>query len=177
MNAIATKKKVGAPVKYTYNIMFPVFEKWLEFTKTQKFNKTIYDQRAGEQKVIQLDKPLTIQSFILFAKISKQTFYDIISDAEYNVYDYQLVDLFIRIQDMIQQNQIEGAILNEYNAQIVSRINGLSDTLNVQNNVTVNALPLNIDNAIIDLTNDDYTILNDLNNNKLRELSENTLTE
>ena len=176
-DTIIKQNKVGHPVKYRYENMKPVVDNWIEYAKNQVFEKVIFDPKSGEQKTIQLKKPLTIQSFILYANITRQTYLDILNDKEYKVYEAELVDMFTRIHEYIQDNQIAGAILNEYNAQIVSRINGLSDTLNVQNNVTVNALPLNIDNAIIDLTNDDYTILNDLNNNKLRELSENTLTE
>ena len=148
-----------------------------EYAKNQVFEKVIFDPKSGEQKTIQLKKPLTIQSFILYANITRQTYLDILNDKEYKIYEAELVDMFTRIHEYIQDNQIAGAILNEYNANIVSRINGLNDTIDIQQNISINPLPVHINNSIIDLTSAEYTVINDMNANKLIELSENTLTE
>ena len=93
------------------------------------------------------------------------------------IYDKELIQLFTHVQDIIRDNQISGAILNEYNANIVSRINGLNDTIDIQQNVSINPLPVHINNSVIDLTSAEYTVINDNSTNKLIQLSENTLTE
>lgn len=170
MDNVLVKNKGGAPVQYTYNVLKPVVENWIKYANEQTFEKTIYDQKIGEQKTIKLKKPLTIQSFILYAGISRQTYLDIKNDSEHKVYDKQLVDMFMRIHEYIQDNQIAGAILNEYNAQIVSRINGLTDTVNVNNNISINALPVNIGNNVIDLTDSEFEVINNNDTDMLTEL-------
>lgn len=126
---------MGRPVMHKYETLKPVVDEWLKIGKNQTFDKIVLNPKTGEQTTLKLKKPLTIQSFILFAKITRQTYLDILNDKEYKIYEQDLVDMFTRVHEIIQDNQISGAILNEYNANIVSRINGLSDTVNVESNL------------------------------------------
>ena len=58
----------------------------------------------------------------------------------------ELFDVFIHIHEAIKDEQITGAALNIYNERIVSKLNGLSETINVQVteqpvvNINLNAL-------------------------------------
>jgi len=126
---------MGRPVMHKYETLKPVVDEWLKIAKTQTFDKIVLNPKTGEQTTLKLKKPLTIQSFILFAKITRQTYLDILNDKEYKIYEKDLVDMFTRVHEIIQDNQISGAILNEYNANIVSRINGITDTVNVESNL------------------------------------------
>lgn len=123
------------PVKHKYETLKPVVDSWLKKANEQTFDKTVLNPKTGEQVTLKLKKPLTIQSFILYANITRQTYLDILNDKDYRIYDSMLVDMFTRVHEIIQDNQISGAILNEYNANIVSRINGLQDTINVESNM------------------------------------------
>jgi len=86
--------------------------------------------------------------------------------------DEQLLQFVTCVREEIKDCQLSGATNGVYNATIVSRINGLSDTVNVQSNLTLNSLPLHINNSIIDLTESDYTILNTNVNKSELKLSE-----
>lgn len=131
------KNRVGRPVKYTYEYTFPLIQNWFNQAKEQTFDKIIFDQKNGEQKTLKLNKPFTIQHFCLNTGIDYKTFQAVI-ESDYNdsncIYEKELIQLFIYVRDLIKDNQISGAILNEYNAQIVSRLNGLNDTINVESN-------------------------------------------
>lgn len=126
---------MGRPVMHKYETLKPVVDSWLKIAMEQTFDKIVLNPKTGEQTTLKLKKPLTIQSFILYANITRQTYLDILNDKEYRVYEPNLVDMFTRVHEIIQDNQISGAILNEYNANIVSRINGLQDTVNVESNM------------------------------------------
>ena len=152
--------KGGAQFKFTAEQLKQQFESYLIYMQTQYFLKPDMirsGERAGEQINLKINKPLTIISFCHFVGIDCQTYYNHVN-GEYKDVRPELFDVFIHIHEAIKDEQITGAALNIYNERIVSKLNGLSDTINVQVteqpvvNINLNALtgntnkPLNENN-------------------------------
>lgn len=170
---------MAAPFKYTAEQLKQKYADYLDFMSTQFDIKMDYvksGDRAGEPIRIELPKIKSIEGFCLYANIDGQTFYNY-CNAESDNIDTLLFDTATHIRRELLEYRKSLGLNNIINPNLLMAIDGIKQVVDVNQNVTVNALPLNIDNAIIDLTNDDYTILNDLNNNKLTELSENILNE
>ena len=170
---------MAAPFKYTAEQLMDKYINYLEYMKTQfdiKMDFIRSGERAGEPIEIKLPKIKSIEGFCLFAKIDVQTFYNYCNKDSNNI-DEQLFETVTYIRRELLEYRKSLGLNNIINPNLLMAIDGIKQVVDIQQNVTVNALPLNIDNSIIDLTNDDYTILNDMNGNKLRELSENMLTE
>jgi len=176
MNEIEYKAKVGAPFKYMPEKLVIKVNEYKEWAQNQTFEKRMLNPKTGEQTSVYLKCPLTIQQFCLYIGVSYKTFkyyFNAEFDNELNEtsikINNELRTIFAHVHEYIQQNQISGAILNEYNGNIVSRINGLTETVHVDTNVTLNSLPLHIGNQVIDLTSADYTVINNnVNNNNLQ---------
>lgn len=138
-------KKTGAPFKFTANELQEKFEDYKIWLSNQSYIKKIWDNKAGCEQKINLPKPPTIQSFCLFVDINRTTYYDLINAESVNISE-DLYNMITRINDWITDYQITGAMLNELNPLIVSRMNGLNDTVNVQVNeqpvvnININAL-------------------------------------
>ena len=131
--------------KVTSEILQSTFEQYKEFMKSQIYVKKIWDNRNSCEQVLNLQRPPTILSFCLYADISREYYYQILNN-ENNKFDSKLVDSITHIHAWITDYQITGAMLNELNPIIVSRLNGLNDTVNVQVteqpvvNINLNAL-------------------------------------
>lgn len=80
--------------------------------------------QAGTTMTVKMRTPLSRKSLCIFAKISEDTLRNYASNKESYV-DY--FDLTKHALDIIDNNQIEGALLNQFNAGIVSRLQGLVD--------------------------------------------------
>ena len=89
-------------------------------------------ERAGEQIPVRIDVPPNIWGFCLFADIERKTYYNYINGGEDDNIDNELIHIFTCVDDDIKQKQITGATVNLYNANIVARLNGLSDTVNLE---------------------------------------------
>ena len=152
---------MARPFKYTAEQIDNYFKKWVtEFLPTQYYIKSELiksGERAGEQADIKIAKPPTVQGFCLFIDCNKQTFYDLMNKESGNV-DSKLSDSITRVHDYIQDYQVGGAINGLYNPMLVARINGIRETIDVNNAVTVQALPTTISNNIIDLTDYDLKL-------------------
>ena len=141
-------KKIGAPFKLTKDILLSKFNLYIEYMQDQFFLKPDIirsGERAGEQINIKINRPLTIQSFCLFAGIDVQTYYNHVN-GDYKDQEPDLFDGFMYVNDYIKNDQISGAMVNIYNERIVSKVCGLADTVNVQVNeqpvvnININAL-------------------------------------
>ena len=159
--------KVGRPFKYLPDELETKVQQYKEWAKEQTFEKVIFDQKNGEQKSIFLKCPLTIQQFCLFIGISYQQFKyymnkgfesDELNDESREI-NNNLFAIFAHVHEYIQQNQIAGALLNEYNGNLVARLHNITDKVEVDSTVTVNALPVYIANKVIDLTALDYELI------------------
>lgn len=140
--------KGGAQFKFTAEQLKQKFESYLIYMQTQYFLKPDMirsGERAGEQINLKINKPLTIISFCHYVGIDCQTYYNHVN-GEYKDVQPELFDVFIHIHEAIKDEQITGAALNIYNERIVSKLNGLSDTVNIQVteqpvvNINLNAL-------------------------------------
>ena len=72
--------------------------------------------------------------------------------------------LFARAHEQIQTDTIQGAMSGRYEATVAKIVAGLNDTVNIQQTISINALPVNISNNIIDLTDSDYKVIESDNN-------------
>lgn len=139
---------MAAPFKFTAEQLKKKFESYLIYMQTQYFLKPDMirsGERAGEQINLKINKPLTIISFCHYVGIDCQTYYNHVN-GEYKDVQPELFDVFTHIHEAIKDEQITGAALNIYNERIVSKLNGLSETINVQVteqpvvNINLNAL-------------------------------------
>lgn len=139
---------MAAPFKFTAEQLKKKFDSYLIYMQTQYFLKPDMirsGERAGEQINLKINKPLTIISFCHYVGIDCQTYYNHVN-GEYKDVQPELFDVFTHIHEAIKDEQITGAALNIYNERIVSKLNGLSDTINVQVteqpvvNINLNAL-------------------------------------
>jgi hypothetical protein len=150
-------------VKYNAEQIKLLFEQYKEWLLTQyvcKPDMIKSGERAGEQINIKIPKPQTIQSFVLFIGTNKQTFYDMLYN-ENGIYPTALTDCITQVHDYIQDYQVSGAIVGMFNPAIVMAMNGIQNTVNVNSNVSVQALPSAIKNSVIDLTDAEFDVLNE----------------
>jgi hypothetical protein len=145
-----------------------IVDNYLKFVPTQKFIKKEYNQKLDIVKDIELNKPPTVMQFCLFAAMSRETYYyylnkefDNVKNTEQYKLQCKLSDTITRVNEFIKEYQIAGAMLNELNPMLVARINGINEQININQNTTIQALPVSQANNIIDLTDMDFTILNE----------------
>lgn len=172
--------------KITAENLQSTFEGYKQFMQSQVYVKKIWDNRNSCEQVLNLQKPPTILSFCLYADISREYYYQMLNN-ENSKFDAKLVDNITRIHTWITDYQITGAMLNELNPLIVSRLNGLNDTVNVQVteqpvvNINLNALTGNTNKQLSENNIEDIefteldpielsqnnTILTDISNNEM----------
>ena len=107
-------------------------------------------ERAGDVISVEVPVPPNIWGFCLFADIDRQTYYDYIRGNSENL-NKELIDIFARVDDDIKQKQITGATVNLYNQAIVARLNGLTESIKVEN-ATPEQINITIGGTKIDLT-------------------------
>lgn len=98
--------------------------------------------KAGTIIQVPLPKPQTIDSFLLFAKISIQTFANysnpdtLLEDDKLTEEDLQerrkVIEVCTRVRAEIRDSQLSGASNGILNERIVARINGLNETVNIK---------------------------------------------
>ena len=140
-------KKQGAPFKFSAKELTYKFSEYLEYRATQfdiKYDCIRSGERAGETIEIKIPRVPTIATFCHFIGITEKTFYNWLNEVvDINDDLLQLVD---RIREEIRDIHLSGAMNGIYNPLIVSRINNLNDTVNVQVNeqpvvnININAL-------------------------------------
>lgn len=107
-------------------------------------------ERAGDVISVEVPVPPNIWGFCLFADIDRQTYYNYVGGKSENINE-ELIDIFARVDDDIKQKQITGATVNLYNQAIVARLNGLTESIKVEN-ATPEQINITIDGTKIDLT-------------------------
>ncbi len=115
------------PNSYTPESLCEKFNEYFEYMKTQTWQKTDAiksGDMAGETIYIPVNTPLSRKGFCIFANICEDTLRNYASNKESYT---QYFDLCKRALDIIDNNQIEGAIIGVYNPNIVARLNGLTD--------------------------------------------------
>lgn len=85
---------------------------------------------AGQSFETEVDKPLTLQGLCAYLAITKRDFNKLKSHEDFE----RACEL---IEDKIAEDQLTGAILNAYNAGIVTRLQGLSEKRELEADVTM----------------------------------------
>jgi hypothetical protein len=125
------KQLRGAPKKYTAEALWDKFLDYVKDNETDTMKRVELikaGELAGVQKHCDLKVPLSIGGFCTFALINFQTFLNYESEEQT---DKDLFEVTTRIHKIIETEQVNGANIGLYNANIVARINGLSDNVNV----------------------------------------------
>ena len=116
---------------------------------------------AGQVVNVKVPKPYSIISFCIFADITTGTFFNYCNkDSEdFNTYKgkdlegrIKLLEVALYVKESIQDHQVGGATAGIYNANIVARVNGLNDTINVNNTGTKETININIDGKKVNLS-------------------------
>jgi len=107
-------------------------------------------ERAGEVISVEVPVPPNIWGFCLFADMDRVTYYDYLNGNSENL-DKELINIFTRVDDDIKQKQITGATVNLYNQAIVARLNGLTESIKVEQ-TTPEQINITIGGTKIDLT-------------------------
>jgi hypothetical protein len=109
---------------------------------------------AGQCMTVRKKIPLTMKDLAVFAEIDEQTIRNYSSNKpEYSDY----FDLTTQALNTINSNQVTGAILGVYNANIVARLQGLKEEVDhTTNGKELNTLPvfnLNVNSGRINFAN------------------------
>lgn len=116
------------PKKYTPRKWKDVFIKYLfERGKKTWHKKEAIKSGMNAGKIINIPTqiPLTIESFCVFAGVSKQTFYNYEKEDGYEEY----FDITTRMREIIESDQLDGASIGAYNQSIIARKLGLAEKI------------------------------------------------
>lgn len=119
-------RKVGRPRAYTPEALEAKFEEYVEWVKA---NPRYSNKVLGDGSIIPVpyERPLTLSSFAVFAGIIPDTF------REYEKLD-EFFGVCARVRARIESDQLEGAMCEQYNQTIASRVLHLADRQDVTTN-------------------------------------------
>ena len=107
-------KRVGRPRAYTPEALEAKFEEYAEWAKANPrySNKVLAD---GSIIPLPYERPLTLSGFAVFAGIIPETFREYEKLDEFSV-------VCARVRARIESDQLEGAMCEQYNSTIASRV-------------------------------------------------------
>jgi hypothetical protein len=117
-----------------------VLVNYFEFMKTQYWNKADAirsGDRAGEIIYIPTQTPLTRGNLCAYASISYETLKNYASNKPGYENHFALTT---RALELIDNNQIEGAMVGAFNSNLVARIQGLADKKEVNQETTTKTI-------------------------------------
>lgn len=138
--------KIGRPRKFTPETLAAKFEEYKAYHPTRRryINEVIRSgERAGEIVQVPVQPPMSIVSFVLFAGMTFDAWEDYCKRGEF-------VELTTRIRREIESEQVDGAAIGQYNSNIIARLVGLADKLQMQGegsaqlNISVNGKGINL---------------------------------
>jgi len=156
-----TQTKAGRPFTYTAEQIAKAYNDYCVFMSTQydiKIDFIKSGERAGEPIEIKLPKIKSIEGFCLFIDMNPKTFYNYLNAESSNI-DDALLHTITRIRTELMEIRKSLALNNIINPQFLMAIDGYKQNVELNQNVTVNALPVQIANSVIDLTDFEYKIL------------------
>lgn len=130
------RKKHGRDHKFTPQQIWDEFETYRIHIQDNRWfkNEAIKSgDMAGTIVSIPMTTPMSIEGFCVFAEMALQTFYS------YEKHD-DFVEIMSHIRLIIENQQLEGAIVGAFNPNIIARKLGLSE----KTDVTTNGESLNI---------------------------------
>ena len=116
--------KGGRPCTYTPEALYAKFEEYKEWVKDHPITRMSAYQ--GVPFGIPTDRPMTIVGFCVFADISTETFRGYGKRQEF-------FGVLARVRETIETDQLEGAMVNQFNSSIVARVLKLADRTEVVN--------------------------------------------
>lgn len=111
----------GNPAIYTSKTLLEEFRNYYTWMMDNPLFKTVLTNK-GELANIPLMRPMSIKGFCIFAGIAQNTFYGYANNPDY----FAACEL---IKDVVFTQKFEGASVGLFNALIMSRDLGLSDTI------------------------------------------------
>jgi hypothetical protein len=132
-------RKVGRPRAYTPEALEVKFEEYAKWVKANPrySNKVLAD---GSVIPVPYERPLTLVGFCVFAEIVENTF------REYEKQD-EFLSVCARVRARIESDQLEGAMCEQYNPTIASRVLHLADRQDVTTNgkaITAATQPISV---------------------------------
>lgn len=82
---------------------------------------------VGKIIKVPTQKPYSIKGLCIFLGITEKTFSNYEKDEKYK----DFFQVFTHVRDIIENNQLEGATVGAYNANIIGRMLGLTDKIDV----------------------------------------------
>lgn len=113
--------------KYTSEEWEQKLKEYFEFMKTQtwtKYEAIKSGDRAGELIAIPTQTPMTRHNLCIFAGISEETLRNYASNKEGYENHFEVT---IHALQIIDNNQIEGALVGTYNNNLVARLQGIKE--------------------------------------------------
>lgn len=122
----SAKSKIGRPLTYTPEQLASKFEEYAVWAKENpRINYKILSD--GSESKVRLERPLTLSGFTVFAKIHPHTFGNLEKREEF-------LDVCARIRARIETDQLEGALCEQFNPTIASRVLMLADRQDITTN-------------------------------------------
>lgn len=144
---------MGAPFKYTANELSSLFEQYkIQFKENVLFKPEMIKsgERTGEiVNVPQFAIPEKVD-FCLFIDVARSTFDYWISE-ECEQINKDLHYIASRVNDFIQSYQTKAGLVGLANPMLVSRINNISETMNINNLGEQQQINISIDGKLMDL--------------------------
>lgn len=124
--AFMLNKKRGRPMSYNPETLEAKFE---EYAKWAKKNPRYSHRPLANGKIVRvpLERPLTLSGFAVFAKIIPETFREYEKRPEFSV-------VCARVRARIETDQLEGALCEQFNPSIASRVLKLADRQDITTN-------------------------------------------
>ena len=89
-----------------------------------RIEKTKKKGKSKEVETTPTQRPYTIAALCMYLGVHS-TYLNELKDKDYS-------EVITRIRQIIETNQLEGAMVGAYNANIVARINGLTDKIDIE---------------------------------------------
>jgi hypothetical protein len=88
---------------------------------------------AGKILKVPTQRPYTIKALCIYLNITEQTFLNYEKDENYQ----DFFEVFTHVREIIENNQLEGATVGAYNANIIGRLLGLADKQDINQNQVI----------------------------------------
>lgn len=143
--------KMGRPKSFTVETFTAIYEKYKKYVLDNPRFINQLNQRTGQVVAIPMKTPMTIDGFQVFVKnttglTSKDYF-----DNDGGAYD-EFSPITTHIRQEIRADQVAGALVGQYNANLTARLNSIkeqSENTNINHNVqllTIDPLDDSADN-------------------------------
>lgn len=162
----------GRPFAFTTNELKQKYSEYKEYMKTQfdyKYDVIKSGDRAGEQIEIKIPKVKSVETFCLFIGVTAKTFYNWLNAESENI-DSELLHFITYMHEELKEERKSAGLNGAIDSRLLAKIDGYRDTVDINQQISVNALPVHIGNNIIDLTDSEFEVVNNNNTDMLTEL-------